>query len=163
MKKINIHHEATIKAEGKLNSRHCKPIVCVAVDGSAFRSFSSVYDAANALNINASYISTCMSKGNVCKGYRFCSTKDITSIVGEIANVINNNAVDAKKYRQIQAEQEEARKAKERHAAAVAKAEAKVSKCAADCAMYQEKFNAAMNALDVANKELEALLDKEVA
>lgn len=160
MKKINIHKEAEINAEGKLYSRHCKPIVCVAVDGSEFRSFSSVDDAAKALSIHPGYISTCMSRKKACKGYRFCETKDVVTIIGEMANIINNNAEAAKKYRRIEAEQEAIRAAQEQHAAAIAKAEAKVAKLAESCAKYQEKLNATMLAYDEANKELEALLDK---
>ena len=161
MKKINIHKEAEINAEGKLYSRHCKPIVCVAVDGSEFRSFSSVDDAAKALSINPGYISTCMTHKKVCKGYRFCDTKDVVSIIGEMANIINNNAEDARKYRSIEAEKEAARLAKEQHAAAITKAEMKVAKLAESCAKYQEKLNATMAAYDVANNELKALLEKE--
>jgi hypothetical protein len=160
MKKINIHKEAEISAEGKLYSRHCKPIVCVAIDGSEFRSFSSVDDASKALNINPGYISTCMTRKKLCKGYRFCDTKDVVSIIGEMANIINNNAEAAKKYRHIEAEKEAARLAHEQHMAAIAKAEAKVTKLAASCAKYQEKLNVTMAAYDDASKELEALLDQ---
>lgn len=159
MKTIIINNKATVEAEGKYNSKHCKPIMCIKTDNSELRSFSSVADAAIQLGINHNYISTCMSKGVKCKGYRFFSTKDAASFIDEIVKSYNSNASDAKKYQLIRAEEEAVKRERERREAAIAKAEAKVTKLAAACAKYQEKFNASMNALDEANKELEALLD----
>lgn len=169
MKTIIINNKATVEAEGKFNSKHCKPIMCIKADNSELRSFSSVADAAIELGINHNYISTCMSKGAKCKGYRFFSTKDAASFINEIVKSYNNNANDANNYRRIKAEEEAVRKAeeirianerkaKEHHAALVAKAEAKVSKLAAACEKYQTKLNDSMNALDEANRELEALM-----
>jgi hypothetical protein len=174
MKKITIQHEATIKAEGNYNSKHCKPIMCIKNDGSELRSFSSVWDAAKELGINPGYISTCMSKGVACKGYTCCSTKDAASFISAIVDSYNRNANDASQYRRIKAEEEairiaeerrltEERKAKERKIAAIAKAEAKVTKYAAACSKYEVKWNESMKALDEANKELEALLDEGAA
>jgi hypothetical protein len=172
MKKITINNEATINARGKFNSNHCTPIMFLKLDGSEMHSFTSVADASEELGISASYISTCLNneENPVCKGYIVFRTKDAPMYIGKIMHYFNSNASDATKYQRIKAEEEaarkaeelrleEERKARERHAAAVAKAEAKVAKYAADCAKYQEKFNEAMTALDKASQELEALME----
>lgn len=173
MKKIIIHNEATVNARGKFNSNHCTPIMFLKLDGSEMHSFTSVADASDGLNISASYISTCLNNNEnpVCKGYIVFRTKDAPMYIGKIMHYFNANANDANSYRRIEAEQEairkaeakrldDERKAKERRAAAISKAEAKVAKYAADCSKYETKWNEAMNALDAANKELEALLDE---
>ena len=46
-KTVNIQNKATIKAEGKLNSAHCKPVICID-DG---RTFTSVTDAAEQIGV----------------------------------------------------------------------------------------------------------------
>lgn len=173
MKKIIISSEATVNARGKFNSNHCTPIMFLKLDGSEMHSFTSVSDASAELGISASYISTCLNNETnpVCKGYIVFRTKDAPVYIGKIMHYFNANANDAQNYQRIQAEKEAARKAEERRIAeaqkakelyvrAVAKAEAKVAKYAADCAKYQSKFNASMTALDDANRELEALIDK---
>lgn len=173
MKQIIINNEAMVNAKGKFNSKHCTPIMLLKADGSELHSFTSVWDAAEALTINPGYISTCMNNGSLCKGYIVFKTKDAPAYIDKIMHCFNANAGDAKQYKRIKAEEEAARMAEERrleeerriieaYAKAVAKAEAKVTKYAADCAKYQLKLNEAMTALDEANKELEALLDNSV-
>ena len=163
MKKITIQNEATIKAEGKFNSNHCKPVMCIKNDGSELRSFSSVWDAAEQLGIHPGYISTCMNKGVPCKGYTCFSTKDAASFLGAIVESYNRNAQDASAYQRIKAEEEAARLAKEQHQQAIAKAEAKVAKLTEDCSKYETKWHETITALDEANRELEALRDEEAA
>ena len=157
MKKITIQTEATIKAEGKFNSKHCKPIMCIKNDGSELRSFSSVWDAAEQLGIHPGYMSTCMSKGVPCKGYTCFSTKDAASFIGAIVESYNKNAQDASVYRGIKAEEEAARLAKEMRQNAIAKLEAKIAKLNDDCKKYETKFCEAMTILAEANQELAAL------
>lgn len=161
MKKIIIHTEASVNARGNFNSKHCKPIMCLKADGSELHSFTSVTDAAKELGIAANYISTCMNNGTLCKGYEVFSTQDAPAHMGKIMQCFNHNANDASNYRRIKAEEDAVRKAKEHRAALVAKAEAKVAKCASACAKYQDKLNESMQALDEANNALEALLNQE--
>ena len=101
--------------------------------------------------------------------------------IGRFMNYFNPNASDATKYQRIKAEEEAARKAeearlaairkeeerrleeerraREAHANAVAKAEKNVDKWVARAIKYQVLYNEAMNELDKANQELEALRD----
>ena len=169
MKTIQIQNEATIKAEGKYNSKHCKPVMCIKSDGSELRSFSSVWDAASELDINAGYISTCMSKGALFKGYKFFGTKDAASFIGEIVAAYNSNANDASSYRTIKAEEraareaeerrlEEERKAKAEHDAAVEKARAKIAKHTENCNKLESKLLEEERKLMQAEIELETLL-----
>lgn len=173
MKKIIINNEAMVSAKGKFNSKHCTPIMMLKANGSELHSFTSVWDAAKELDTTPSYISACMSHGSLCKGYIVFKTKDAPAYIDKIMHCFNANADDAKQYKRIKAEEdavriaeerriEEERKARERHEAAVAKAEAKIAKASAACLKYQEKLNAAMIAFDEANQELEALLDNNV-
>ena len=183
MKKITINNEATINARGKFNSNHCTPIMFLKLDGSEMHSFTSVADASEELGISASYISTCLNNTDnpVCKGYIVFRTKDAPMYIGRIMNYFNTNASDATKYQRIKAEEEAARKAeearlaairkeeerrleeerraREAHANAVAKAEKNVDKWVARAIKYQVLYNEAMNELDKANQELEALRD----
>ncbi len=171
MKKITIHKEATIKAEGKRQSRNCKPVICIETG----KVFASATDAAEYMGVHYSMMSaTCIGKVSTCKGMHFCYLNEALENLDAVMSRLRDACameVDAKKWRAQEAEKEairkaeerrleEERKAREAYEKAVAKAEAKVAKCAADCAKYQEKFNASMSALDNANKELEALLDK---
>lgn len=171
MKAINIHNNANINAEGKLNSKHCKPIICLETG----EVFTSVTDAAEVIGCAAQNLSTHLTGNRPhIKGKHFCYLSKVTESLDVIVSRLRETSAmeeDAKKWRAQEAEKEairkaeerrleEERKARERYTAAVAKAEAKVAKCAANCAKYQEMLNESMSAYDEANKELEALLDK---
>lgn len=125
MKKIIITNKSEIPAEGVLHSNHCKSVACYKTDGSELRIFSSVQDTADTLGINPGYISTCMNDRKVCKGYKIVPAREIGLILSDIVQGYNSNAIDARKWRQQEAEQEEARKAEEHRLANIAKLEAK--------------------------------------
>jgi DNA repair ATPase RecN len=163
MKKINIQHEANIDAQGSLNSKHCKPVICLETGDV----YSSATDAAEAVGVSLGSMSGHLTgKNKSVKGKHYCYLSRVSESLNSIVTRLREASemeVKAKMWDEMIAAQEEARKEKERRASAIAKAEAKVAKYAADCAKYQEKFNESMNALDNANKELEALLDADAA
>ena len=160
MKNINIHKEATIKAEGKRSSKLCKPVICIETG----EVFSSATDAAEYMGVHFTMISSaCIGKVKTCKGKHFCylsaALENLDSVMARLREA-NAMEADAKKWRAQEEAKEAERIAQEQHKAAIAKAEAKVTKIAADCAKYQDKLNAAMKAYDEANSELEALLNE---
>lgn len=171
MKKINIHHEASILANGKRTNKNTKAVLCIETG----EVWSSSADAAESIGVHFSVMSAaCTGRIKTCHGKHYCylneALENLNAVMSRLREASSMES-DAKKWRALEAEKEaarkaeerrieEERKAKERHAAAVAKAEAKVAKYAADCAKYQEKFNESMSALDEANKELEALLEE---
>lgn len=172
MKNINIHKEIAIKAEGKFNSNHCKPVVCFNIKTKELRRFTSVLDAARELQITPSYISTCMGNKIPCKGWLCFDAKDAGSYMNLIMDQYNACISDAAKYNEIRAEQEaarkaeerrieEERKAKEKHDAAIAKANVKIAKHAENCAKLEAKLLEEERKLMEAETELENLLNEE--
>lgn len=136
---INIHGKANIKAEGKLNSRYCKPVICLETG----EVFTSVADAAEHFEVHAQNMSThLVGKRKHIKGYHFCylskATESLDAIVTRLRET-SSDAEDARKWRAYQAEQEAIRKAeearieaerraKEQHEAALEKARNKVAR-----------------------------------
>ena len=164
MQNINIHNAANINAEGKRESKNCKPVICIETG----RVFASATDAAEHIGVHSAAMSlACTGKVKTCKGMHFfymnAALENLDAVMARLRQACAMEE-DAQKWRAHKAAEErkivEANKAKELYDKAVAKAEAKVVKYAADCAKYQEKLNESMSALDEANKELEALIDK---
>ena len=160
MKNIRIQKEATIKANGKRENGNCKAVICIETG----EVFSSATDAAERVGVHFSMISSaCLGKVQTCKGKHYCYLNAALENLDAVMTRLRQAAAmedDAKKWRAQENAKEEARMARERHKAAIAKAEAKVAKLAESCAKYQEKLNATMTAYDEANKELEALLEQ---
>lgn len=159
MKEIIITNEATINAEGNFYSKHCKPVVAIKKDGSEFHSFSSIHDAGAKLNISPNYISSRMSEKKPCRGWEFYDTKEIASVVGKMADMINRNAMDAQKYRAIEAEQERVRLEEEKRQNEIAKLRNRIAKANERAEQYNAKWAAAVNEANDLERELEALLD----
>jgi cobalamin biosynthesis protein CbiD len=126
-KTINIQDKANIQAEGKLNSRHCKPIICLETG----EVFTSVTDAAEKFKCSAQNLSSHLTgkRSKTIKGKHFCylsrATENLDTIVTRLREA-SSDAEDARKWRAYQAEQEAIRKAKEDHEAAVEKAKNKI-------------------------------------
>lgn len=159
MKEIMISNEATIKAEGKLNSKHCKPVVAIKVDGSEFKIFSSIQDAAEKLNINANYISTCMNDERPCKGWNFVPLRKILSVVDTMADIMNRNTMDAQKWRAQEAEKERIRKAEEKRQNDIAKLKAKVDKLDSDISKCSDKYRSLVDEYNDAKEKLALLCE----
>jgi len=174
---IVLSEKTTYEAIGELNSRRCKQVA----NDEGMR-FTSLTDAAKYAGVSPQNMwSHLNGNHHTCKGhvYFYVDKRDesfnaVMKCLAKTTEEINRRKADeedARKWREYQAEQEairkaeerrleEERKARERHAKAVAAAEAKVNKYAAECNKYQDKYNEALNAYNEATKELERLLEE---
>lgn len=168
-KTINIQDKANIQAEGKLNSRHCKPIICLETG----EVFTSVTDAAEKTRCSAPNLSSHLT-GKGCrtiKGKHFCylsrATENLDVIVTRLREASSMES-DAQKWRAYQAEQEairkaeqkridDERKAKEQYEAAVIKAKNKIERCHKICSRLERQWQDAMTRTTEAEKEYEEL------
>lgn len=169
-KTINIQNEATIKAEGKLNSRHCKPVICLETG----EVFSSVTDAAEAIGCAPNNLSIHLTgKLRAIKGKHFCYLSRVNESLDAIVTRLRETAAveeDAKKWQAYQAEQEairaaaekraeEERKAREELLDQISKAEAKVARRTEIRDRKIEEARFASERLMEAERELEELQD----
>lgn len=157
MKEIIITNKATVNAEGKLHSNHCKSVVAIKVDGSEIKFFSSIQDAAEQLGINANYISTCMSKEKTCKGWDFYPAKETLSVVDKMVNIFNQNAMAAQKWRAQEAEKEAIRLAEEKRQNDILKLKQKIAKLETYIAKCSDRYRSLVDAYNTAKEELAML------
>lgn len=175
-KTINIQNEANIKAEGKFNSKHCKPVICIETG----EVFTSVTDAAESAGCVPNNMSTHLSgKLRHIKGKHYCFLSRVNESLDAIVTRLRETAAvedAAKKWMAYEAEQEairiaeakraeEARIAKEKHDEAIAKAKDKIARRQAIRDRIAVQLAEAEQKLMEAEKELEALENegKEVA
>lgn len=167
-KTINIHNNASINAEGKLNSKHCKPVICIETG----EVFTSVSDAAIAIGCHSQDISSHLTgKRPAVKGKHFCylyrATESLDAIVTRLRET-STMEEDARKWREYQAEQEakrkaeekriaDERKAKEQYENEVKKLAAKIERLYKMCENYEQQWHRAMARVTEAEKEYEAL------
>ena len=156
---INIQNEANIKAEGKLNGKKCKPVICIDTG----EVFTSCTDAAEYAGVAQSVISACcLGKIRTAHGKRYCYLSNVIENMDSIATRLretSNDSEDAKKWREYQAEQERIRLEKEAHDALVAKAQEKVNKRRAICERIQAELARALDRLTEAEVALNELLN----
>lgn len=172
MKTINIHNNTNINAEGKLSSKHCKPVICLETG----EVFSSVTDAADATGLNAQNLSTHLTgKKKSFAGKHWCYLSKATESLDAIVTRLRETSAmeeDARKWRAYQAEQEairmaeqkridDERKAKEQHEAAIAKAKAKLERCTTLCERLESELLRAEQRRMDAEAELQALTESE--
>ena len=155
---INIQNEANINAEGKLNTKNCKPVVCLETG----EVFTSVTDAAKAIGVLPSNLSKHLT-GNSRKihGKRFCYlTRSMESLDTIVTRLRETAAMeeDARKWREYQEEQERVRKANEEREVRIEKARDKVRKCDEICENLERKLKEANQRLIEAEKEFEDLI-----
>lgn len=171
-KTVNIQNYANINAKGEVNSRHCKPVICLETGDV----FTSVADAAKAIGCYGPDMSSHLTgKKRAIKGKHFCylsrATESLDMIVTRLRET-SSMEEDARKWRAYQAEQEairkaeekriaDERKAKEEYEAAVEKAKAKVERRKVMCERLQAQMTSAEKRLMEAEMELEALIGDE--
>lgn len=162
MKTINMQHEANIKAEGKLNSKKCKPIVCI--DNG--KVFSSVTDAAEYACVAVPSMIACLQgKTRKTGGKHFCYLSRVTESLDAICTRLRETAAveeDAKKWKAYEAEQEIKRIAEQKRQDAIIKAKEKLEARKAICDRIEAQLTEAERLYMEAQVELAALEDKEV-
>ena len=159
MKNITIHNEANIRAEGKLNSKHCKPVICLETG----EVFTSVTDAAEKMGMSGNNLSSHLTgKRRSFAGKHFCYLSNATESLDAIVSRLRETSAmedDARKWREYQAEQEAKRKAKEKYEAELEKAKDKVARRTEICEQIAAKLAQAEERKMEAEMELKALLD----
>ena len=157
MKKINIQNETNIDAQGNLNSKHCKPVVCLETGDV----YSSATDAAESNGVTLSAMSTHLTgKTRSVKGKHYCYLARVSDNLNAIVTRLRETAAveaDAKKWQEHKAKLDAERKAAEKRAADIAKAEAKVAQLTEACNKNYNKWQESITALNQAEMELETL------
>ena len=167
---INIQNESNIQAEGKLNSRKCKPVICIETG----EVFSSVTDAAEKFGSSAQNLSTHLTgKRRTFVGKHFCYLSRTMESLDTIMERLQKTAAmeeDARKWREYQAEQErirkaeekrreEERKAREKRESDLKAAKDKVARRTEICERLAAQLAQAEQRKMEAEMELEAMLD----
>ena len=161
-KTINMQHEANIQAEGKLSGRKCKPVICLETG----EVFSSMTDAAEYTDVTTATMSNHLtSRYRSVKGKHYCYLSRVSESLDTILARLRETAAieeDAKKWKVYEAEQEAKRVAEQKRQEAIAKAKEKVARAQGIHDTLAAKYREALNTLAQAQRELEALEDKEV-
>ena len=167
---INIQNESNIHVEGKLNSKKCKPVICIETG----EVFSSVTDAAEKFGSSTQNLSTHLTgKRRSFAGKHFCYLSRTMESLDTIMERLQKTAAmeeDARKWREYQAEQErirkaeekrreEERKAKEKRESEIEKAKARLERRTKMCERLSAQLAQAERHKMEAEMELEALLD----
>ena len=170
MKKVHIQGEASIKAVGTHIGKNAKAVICIETG----ETFTSATDAAEKVGVHYSMMSAvCRGKVRTCKDKHYCYVAEATENLDAIVTRLRETAAveaDAKRWQAYQAEQdairkaeakraEEARIAREKHNAAIEKAQAKVTRRREIYERALANSNEAQNRLMEAERELEALED----
>lgn len=161
-KTINMQHEANIQAEGKLSGRKCKPVICLETG----EVFSSMTDAAEYTEVTTATMSNHLTgRYRSVKGKHYCYLSRVSESLDTILARLRETAAieeDAKKWKAYEAEQEAKRIAEQKRQEAIAKAKGKVARAKGIHDTLAAKYREALNTLAQAQRELEALEDKEV-
>ena len=160
-KTINMQHEANIQGEGKLNSKHCKPIICIETG----EVFSSVTDAAECAEVTMTMMSGHLGGYyRSVKGKHYCYLSRVNESLNTILTRLRETSAveeDAKKWRAYEAEQEVKRIAEQKRQDAINKAKEKVARAQGIHDTLAAKYREALNTLAQAQRELEALEKEE--
>lgn len=161
-KTINMQHEANIQAEGKLSGRKCKPVICLETG----EVFSSMTDAAEYTEVTTATMSNHLTgRYRSIRGKHYCYLSRVNESLDTILARLRETAAieeDAKKWKAYEAEQEAKRIAEQKRQEAIAKAKEKVARAQGIHDTLAAKYREALNTLAQAQRELEALEDKEV-
>ena len=161
-KTINMQHEANIQAEGKQNDRKCKHVICLETG----EVFSSMTDAAEYTEVTTATMSNHLTgRYRSVKGKHYCYLSRVSESLDTILARLRETAAieeDAKRWKAYEAEQEAKRIAEQKRQEAIAKAKEKVARAQGIHDTLAAKYREALNTLAQAQRELEALEDKEV-
>lgn len=158
---IIIQNKATIKANGELNSRKCKRVICIDTG----EVFTSAKDAAKKAGVHFSTMSAvCLGKLKTAGGKRYCYLSDaMENLDAIVCRLRETSSVeeDARKWRAYQAQQEAARKEKERRQAEVSKVEEQLARQNAICERLQAQLTRAEQRRVETENRLNELKGKE--
>ena len=161
-KTINMQHEANIQAEGKLSGRKCKPVICLETG----EVFSSMTDAAEYTEVTTATMSNHLTgRYRSVRGKHYCYLSRVNESLDTILARLRETAAieeDAKKWKAYEAEQDAKRIAEQKRQEAIAKAKEKVARAQGIHDTLAAKYREALNTLVQAQRELEALENKEV-
>jgi transcriptional regulator with XRE-family HTH domain len=168
MKKINIQHEANIKAEGEHNNGNCDS--CIILETGEV--FTSQVDLAKRLGVTSCAVSNVIcGRQRTCKGYHIVSVSRLAEGVDMVLSRLRETSAmedKAKKWEAYEAEQEairkaeekrieEERKAEEKRQAEIAKLQDKRASLNAKCSEYEAKWHDTIDEIVAVEKALEAL------
>lgn len=119
MTTITIMEKATVNAQGYKRNRNAKPVFNLTTG----KIYSSVIDAADALDTNAGDVSNCCNgKLKHTKGNKLCFVKDIpahlneiSTMISECSDIIAEREVEERRKKEIEKRQETLAKLKEKH------------------------------------------------
>jgi hypothetical protein len=170
---INISANTNIKANGVHTNGNCKAVLCT--DNG--KVYTSIMDAAMDIGATPCNMSNCVrGKQKTCKGKHFVFLSKANECLPQMAERLSEMEtlrakasaydklmLEQKAKEEAEAKRQEAlRKAKEDHAKAIEKAQAKISLYEAEVERRKAKLKLAEDKLMAAQIELEALMDKEV-
>ena len=151
-----------MQAEGKLSGRKCKPVICLETG----EVFSSMTDAAEYTEVTTATMSNHLTgRYRSVKGKHYCYLSRVSESLDTILARLRETAAieeDAKRWKAYEAEQEAKRIAEQKRQEAIAKAKEKVARAQGIHDTLAAKYREALNTLAQAQRELEALEDKEV-
>lgn len=148
---------STCKANGGGRNGNCKPVMCTSgkYKGTVY---ASMTDAMEATGIYYQCISNAVhGRQKKAGGMTWCLVDDVKNNIDIISEQLQQDAEDARKWREYQAEQERIRKAEEKRQAAIEKTKAKIAHLEE---LYDKKYKAMEEAyacLNDARIELEVL------
>lgn len=132
MSTLHLNNGATVKATGKRNSGHCKPVMCK-TDGKIYTSLTDMVE-----QVGGSYSTACAhlnGKHKTFKGkqYMYLSARDdgLNAMAENLRILYETHEAlesDAMKWREYQAKLEAERKAQEKHDKAIARLKERIEK-----------------------------------
>ena len=159
---VNIQNEANVNAGGEHAHGRSIPVVCIDTGDV----FISIIDAAENADTNKAYMANRLRNDEVCtiKGKRYCYLSRLMESSDMILSQLrekSNEAEDARKWREYQAEQEAKRKAEQKRKDDLAKAEAHVERRKAIYERLVAETNRAYDLFIQAEKDLQAMKEEE--
>ena len=166
-REIIINNKATVNANGKLNSRNCKPVICLDTG----EVYTSVTDAAEKNGTRLCNMSQVVcGKIKTTGGKRFCLLSELSEHLDEMSSNMQalyathaENAEKARQWDEYQAERERIEKERREHAAKVTKLSDKLARRNRIVEQLEAELARAIERRDEVAAALRELNEEEVA